>query len=239
MNKVYLFLLLGIAFSGCRQKQVLLQQLQTAHYSFDDDLIRVYTDKRGSFYPAHQFYIPSERYFSKKLNKEENGTLEAYFAIDTQQFKKAASHYQVENNSFNALQEAVLKDKVNEILKRWKAEKELVFLVHGFNDPNPSGEFYLMREKIKKHFPKRQFVFVEIYWNGLTANNGDPKFAAIWSKAQVNSMYAALALRKILVQLPEDAKIRIITHSVGASVGTGALFNTYTKFCPPKRCQYL
>lgn len=234
MKKILLFILLGLTVLGCRQKQVLLQQLQTAHYAHNNDLVRVYIDKRGSIYPSYKFFIPPSDFFIKKFKANKYGTLEEYYTKDSIQLQKVAVHYELETNSFSELQEGILKEKVDEIKKVWNDNKELIFLIHGFNDPNPSAEFYLLRQKIEKQFPDREFSFVEIYWDGLTANNGNPMFASIWGKAQVNSMYASLALRKIITQLPFEAKIRIITHSLGASVGTGALFNTYEKLPHPK-----
>lgn len=100
----------------------------------------------------------------------------------------------------------------------------------------PTPVYDRLRKYIESHKPDKKRVFMEIYWDGLSGNNFDAK--RFWSFAQLNSSYVANAVRKIINVSGKDTKIRIITHSLGGSVGTGALFNTNSKWKKPENEEY-
>lgn len=240
-NFIYVFIFILI---GCtsRQKQVLFTDLQYAHEGHSEEVVRVYIDKRGSFYPKKEIYIAYNDFYDKKAYKdtytiaENTGSLKDYFIRENEKLIELASAYGISTvkdtgNTFQKAQKKIVQEKAGEIRKLLSApDSELVVLIHGFNDANPSGDYYLMRKYIQAYKPDINFVFLEVYWDGLTANQGSPGFSGIWSYAQMNSSFVANAIRRLLNDLDEEVRIRLITHSLGASVGTGALFNTSSKW---------
>jgi len=102
--------------------------------------------------------------------------------------------------------------------------KDLIVLIHGFNDPIPDGAYYSLRKNIEKYLSSNP-VFIEVYWDGLTALGNNPILSNIWSYAQSNSAKVGLGLRKILNKINPNIRLTLLTHSLGASVATHALFN--------------
>ena len=147
--------------------------------------------------------------------------------------------YQVsDQKTFNAqyydVQEKILGEyhlQLRGLIENNHAEN-IVFIVHGFNDENPISSYQLLEESIRSnpYGKKAKPVFVEIYWDGLTAGGKSPMLAKIWGRAQNNTKYVSLGMRTLLNHLSFKMPMTIITHSLGASVGTGALFNTTTKW---------
>lgn len=104
---------------------------------------------------------------------------------------------------------------------------------HGFNDANPTEDYVVTEKKILSQV-KKDIIFLEVYWDGLTANQGNPGFEKIWGPAQLNSTRSAVTMRKLISKINFDFKVRVISHSLGASVATGALFNTISKWRHPE-----
>lgn len=247
--KNFLLLFLCLYFSSCitnRQRQVWMGPLQQTHQADRERVLRIYFDKQGNLYPGTEDFIPAKNFFdpvaAKKTFKEKPHTanLETYFTSHPVELKKLFLHYcpaaavsPAARDSFYTVQYFIRKNHVQELEKAFASQKEktLVLMIHGFNSPNPTGEYQMLRNAIRKQgYDTGNFVYLEVYWDGLTANQGNPVFEGIWKKALENSAYAALGLRRMLALLDPAVKIRIITHSLGASVGTGALFNTETKW---------
>ncbi|MGB0176433.1 MAG: hypothetical protein ACPF9D_04650 [Owenweeksia sp.] len=259
-------LITGIAIftlvSCARQKQVWLTELYNAHQAHRQNVVRVYLDKRGNFYPDSRIYIPYKAFFDP-FNKdnttnagEYSGNLDYYFT-GRQQLRSGeyehskstifktrslqlAHHYNIDttlaaDRIFETSQDSILSGIMQSLnaLLRQNPSKTLVVLIHGFNDPNPTGDYQMLRDNIYEH-TKQEMVYLEIYWDGLTANQGSPPTSAIWGRAQYNSAHAAVAVRKILREVYPQYKIRVLTHSLGASVGTGTLFNCTTKWSEPQ-----
>ncbi|MES2621352.1 MAG: hypothetical protein V4615_10930 [Bacteroidota bacterium] len=233
------------AVSQTRQRQVCLSSLQRTHLAQNTNVVRVYFDKWGNLYPDPAIGIPYKDFFDpyKTLNTFKHsadcGNLERFYLIQKDQLDGLVKHYELQTipandtQKFYAVQSIIVKRYVDSLSRLLNAggDKTLVVLIHGFNDPDPTGEFQQMRAKLKSlNIDKGQTVYLEVYWDGLTANQGFPPASGIWGRAQRNSAYVSLGVRDILQRLPYDTKIRIITHSLGASVGTGALFNTVSKW---------
>jgi hypothetical protein len=247
--KNFLPLFLCLYFSSCitnRQRQVWLGPLQQTHLADKERVVRVYFDKQGNLYPGTEDFVPAKNFFdplaAKKTFKEKplTANLETYFTSHTAALEKLFLHWcpaamaaGLAKDSFYAVQYFIRKNYAHDLEKAFALQKEkiLVLMIHGFNSPNPTGEYQMMRNAIRKQgYDKGNFVYLEVYWDGLTANQGNPVFEGIWKKALQNSAYAALGLRRLLTILDPDIQIVIITHSLGASVGTGALFNAETKW---------
>lgn len=245
--KIFLGLVMLIALINCRmQRQVWFSDIQRENGRKADEITRMYIDKYGSVYPPDEF-VPRDAFFDPQGLGNEwkeipgNGNLLDYYSTHPLAYSILALKYGVQNppadsTGFNTIQKGIIKaysDGLNQKLAASESNT-LVILVHGFNEPNATEDFALLREKIKA-VNDSDFVYLDAYWDGLTANGKPPFLVGIWGRAQLNSGYAAVALRQVLADIRPDAKIRVIAHSLGSSVGTGMLFNTYEKFRnPPK-----
>lgn len=229
-----------------RQRQSWLGALQQTHQADTGAVVRVYFDKQGNLYADKKLFIPYKNFFDPKngektiAEKKQNGSLEAFYTINRNRLKELSSFYHLNGegiasakDSFNAVQQLITK-KVSDSLNKMSLGydlKTLVVFIHGFNDTDPTGDYQLAREAIRNGgYEKGRFIYLEIYWDGLTTNQGNPIYENIWNRALQNSAYVSLGLRQILSRLDPSTRIRIITHSLGASIGTGAIFNTTTKW---------
>jgi hypothetical protein len=262
MKKIaLLFILLIITSCASRQRQVWFVETQNAHNSERENTLKVYLDKQGSFYPTENIYIPYKEFFDPKNEanttklQQTSGNLEHYFTGKfinkkgkysywnyynyTKRSDRLRKYYKLSNllsndETFDKSQERILisnTNSLNELISKTKS-KTLVVLIHGFNDANPSADYNMFRNKLKETL-NQDLVFLEIFWDGLTANQGSPPTSKIWGYAQYNSSQVAVTVRKILKKINHEFKIRLITHSLGASVGTAALFNTTSKWPRP------
>jgi hypothetical protein len=229
-----------------RQRQVWFGALQQTHHADTAAVVRIYFDKKGNLYPSQQFFIPYKNFFdperSKKTISEKpgSGNLENYFMQNGNRMKNLAAIYKLDGSaiisakdSFYAVQEIIRKNIIGDVQAPYNDQslKTLVVFIHGFNDADPTGDYQLIRNAIRKEGLERPgFVYLEVFWDGLTTNQGNPIYENIWKRALQNSAYVSIELRKILSALDQSVQIRIITHSLGASIGTGALFNTTTKW---------
>lgn len=108
--------------------------------------------------------------------------------------------------------------------------KTLIILIHGFNNNYNEADIYFrqlrhaLRAYNKENNEKFDFVFLQVYWDGLSAT--------FWLKAVTNSKLVGVnGLRKLLDALstgaPANVPTRVITHSRGASVILSALGNPH------------
>lgn len=185
----------------------------------------------------------------EKLDDELNGNLDFYFTgrsykdgsnvlcyeVDDIRSSELAAFYGIEQGlskeeKFDLSQKTILKmyaDSLNKLINKSESKTLLIFL-SGFNDPNPTDDFQLLRNKISEYTSVANMVFLEIYWDGLV----DPGIPGndTWKQAQKNAMQAAVPLRKLLNELDPSTKIRIIGYSSGAIIGTAALFNCTSRW---------
>lgn len=121
------------------------------------------------------------------------------------------------------LQAAATGDYVDLINRRCLAEsRTLVLLVHGINNSYAEARttYEVVRLKLGQLFRGARFLFLEVYWDGLT---GDPLVA--WGRARENSKWVGLGLRRLLGGLDPRISIRALAHSRGAAVVSSALWN--------------
>lgn len=241
MYRISFFLVLILL--GCsigRQKQVWLSELQYTHYADSDNIVRVYIDKQGSIYPSDSIYIPYKEFFIDNKTKSYSGSLKSYFTgngrkkkqFNSNAIEELAKHYKIDTSFcndtiFKKAQEVIINRKIQEIRGLTKRDNnELYIFIHGFNDPNPTGDYQKIRSLIEDRTENKNNIYLELYWDGLTANNASPTSSVIWANAQFNAYYTAIALRRLLNGLQRDLDVKIITHSAGAIVATATLFNT-------------
>ena len=255
-----LSVILGMSITSCnpRSYQVWFTELQHAHSIDQNNVVRIYLDKSGYFYPSKTIYIPYKDFYDPHEkgntygNSLKSGSLKYYFTgdavesvqIDSSKRKKYIKRsddlkktYELPGNlnlqeTFDSSQSIILNSILDSLDSNLSSSnsKTLVIFIHGFNDPNPSPDYQRLRNRIEEVTKTNDFVYLEVYWNGLTANQGNPGKSKIWGPAQYNSCETAVALRQILNGLHKEYNVRIIAHSTGASVITSALFNTTQKW---------
>ncbi len=229
-------LLLFICFiSGCalKTRQVLMIPRRD-----EVGVIKLYFDREGALYPPdvriNPYYFYLQHLHQKKLAKYSNheyATLEsALIKYDSLSAQAMRQQFKINFNDtvrlFLRLQDVVRKSYIAEVEKSLVANntRDLVVFIHGFNDPTPDAYYYSLRRNIEAHL-KNKPVFIEVYWDGLTAMGDNPIFSNIWGYAQSNSAKVGLGLRNMLNKLNTNIRLSIVTHSLGASVATHALFN--------------
>ncbi len=245
-----IFLSFSLFFlSSClmnRQRQVWLGALQQTHNSDTGEVVRVYFDKMGNLYPDKKQFIPYKNFFDVKNGKKtiaeklRNGNLEEFYITNPNKLKELSSFYNLTGSSISSAKDSfyavqqLIRNKIIERLdfkKNSNDSKSVVVMIHGFNDTDPTGDYQLVRDAIRDNgYEKGHLIYLEVYWDGLTTNQGNPIYENIWTRALQNSAYVSLGLRQILSSIDKASNIRIITHSLGANIGTGALFNTSTKW---------
>jgi hypothetical protein len=227
-----------------KQKQLWFRPVQKQNASDHDEVIRVYFDKYGYYYPKPEVPMDSVNFFNpdhprQKATDTTSGNLFYYFTKSPQRMALLTNGYQITatgdaDKDYNHVQDSIiagLNAQVHSLVRRSNG-KTLVFLIHGFNDSNATGEYRKFRQAVRDlgYGSTARPIYIEIFWDGLTAHGGNPAFAGIWAHAQDNTRWVSLALRNLMVRLKDRLPIVVVTHSLGASVGTGALFNTVSKW---------
>lgn len=241
-----LTLFVGILLlSSCNiQKQVWFSDIQQKNEKSDDGISRVYIDKYGYVYPENQ-YVSKDKFFDPKNNGSHlkelttNGNLWDYYKNDSAEYHQLAAKYnintkKIDSVAFDAIQENIITQHVDQLKEKLGKSKDntLVVLVHGFNVEDGTEDFNFLKKEINA-YTTNDYVYLDVYWDGNTAGKFAAPLKTIWGTAQLNSGYVAMALRRILAKMDNNTKIKIIAHSLGSSVTTGALFNTYSKFKNP------
>jgi hypothetical protein len=220
-----------------------IQKVNEAHYV--KDVVRIYMDKFGYFYPDTNIAIYTSIFFDMKgkghLDSDTtNGNLYHYFTNDEGRLKSLREFYKIPYDShtdkvYHSVENRIIKtyaDSISRKLKELNAD-QIVFLIHGFNVDNATSSFKEIRDTIKSYgYDKNDHnLYVEVFWDGLKnlAINAT-SIIPIWAHAQNNSIYVGLSVRNLITELDPRIPLVFITHSLGASVATEALFNTTHKW---------
>jgi len=236
-------LVLAFIFSSCHVSYVAFRPEQIITHNDSSSVIRVYIDRYGDFYPSPDVPIVQKDFNVYGWRSSSTlASLKYYFLTDSTRLKSLCSYYGVRRDSlpgaaFREVQRRILKnyvDYIKQTINMQQADK-LIYLVHGFNDIVADTEFMQMRDTIlkKKYNSAKRPVFVFIHWDGLNAKDTDgTAVVKVWKPALLDSRYASISLRKLLIGLEQETQTPavIITHSLGAGVALGALFNTTSKW---------
>lgn len=251
MKSPYLLILLlyGWLFESCSPSvgnQVFYQSVQKANQArYAKDVVRIYMDKFGYYYPSTDISIDTGDFFFQHDKKTfdsdtASGNLFSYFTKHKDKISELGNYYHVPLSKdscsiYDAVEKTIIKSYTDSILSKMKTLKanQLVFLIHGFNCSDATESFKEIRDTISSYGydEHNHNVYVEIYWDGL--QNLEIKSGSaipIWAHAQNNSIYVGLSLRNFLRSIPDSVPLVIISHSLGASVATEALFNTTRKW---------
>lgn len=204
-----------------------------------NNVIRLFFDRYGYLYPNYPI--------DDKIIQINDSRLEVVFKNNPDLYKDICQSESPDNPLLNScnnhdtdkdpLQHTLINKAINSINKN-AIDRKLIFIIHGFNkhpllpeNGSSSYENLILRNEIQKEFPVDSFLFVEIYWDGCSQVNGTQTILEssyntfkIWDNAQAASNYIGLELRRILYGISAN-NIYIVTHSLGASVITTALFN--------------
>ncbi len=246
-NKV-IFLLVSIGlisinvYAQDTRAQIWWRGVQLKNNNDTNRVVRVYLDKYGYFYPSVHVPMDSNGFYYPQSKNDATdtvcGNLFRYFRFNKSKAKVLFNYYHISNSGdftvdYYAVQEKILQNynwQIHNLIKS-KHAKNIVFLVHGFNETDPTSEYqYFENQVTSQGYDKKvKPVYVEIFWDGLTTSRGD-KFLTVWKHAQNNTRYVCLALRDLMRHITDRKNFVIVTHSLGASVGTGALFNCTSKW---------
>ncbi len=193
--------------------------------------IRLFIDRDGDFYPLAEQPIQDVQ-----LNRRGNLLSLYYKGAQREQpleWKALLAHYGVADDSVESawltVQDSIAARTARRAVQH-AGEQPLIILVHGFNNTAAEAEqaFAATRGAIDARMgvPQR---YLEVYWDGAAKRGGPLSIFRVWGGGQHNSYYAGLALRQVLNQIPPSTPVRIVTHSLGASVATAALWNVTSK----------
>lgn len=229
---LYLFVLLSLLLSSCSYKRLYVKYGQAQQRFVDssrrDGVIRIMMDRFGTIYPGTEI--------SDQIIKKHYSVLNQVYQFNSAVFERALQYNQLPAGSTPDQLQDKLIEKISTHINQAAQGKKLVFLIHGFNKhpfkPTNASAYQEnrdMREKILERYQSDSFQFVELYWDGLTWANtvgvlGPFVSMKIWDNAQAASANVGLEFRRILNKI-NAPNAYVITHSLGASVATTALFN--------------
>ena len=224
--KIYL-LLLCTQVVGCTHFKKLYNDFgvdkQLKEYSAHYPPIRIYFDRWGAIYPQ---YTVQHKLFQDNCSVLESvythvSELKSAFEAEGIPYKEDASA----KDNFELLQRRLVENYIANI-NQAATDKELVFLIHGYNNTAETAFRSLekLRVTVAKRFPATHFQFVEIYWDGLHNEGRWVNSLRIWDNAQYSAARVGLGLRRILSGIKHTHNY-VVTHSHGAGVITEALFN--------------
>lgn len=160
---------LYVPFSEAKQK----------HSIENDGVIRIYFDRMGFIYPDIEV--------CNKDFKKNNGKLNLYYSNHLPYYRQLCKQNNVNPLVANMdtvapfedpLQATLIKKYIDQINNNTDG-KELVFIIHGYNefpldarDISSYEEMRATREALKLQFKNKEFQFVEIYWDGLSQEGG-------------------------------------------------------------------
>ena len=239
MRLLLLFLLffeVGSAFAQAGPQVVYGERFR--YHTAEDQVLRVYLDREGSFYP--DAVIPDAAL------QASNASLQAYYEAHPDAFQTVAARYGLEVNtyseeSFGNLQAAVV-TRLTDAINQLDPSHDLFLLIHGFRKPlvaqqwssSSQSDYAAVRRSIAQRYSGSQGVqFIEVYWDGTfdccigrKTKVNKRIFQLFEQVAQVQATRTGYALRQLVVGI-EREQINIVTHSLGAQVGISLLSNTY------------
>jgi hypothetical protein len=229
------------------QYQLCLRDIQLPNESLHDGIIRIYLDKFGDYYPDVHVPINKNKflYLHGIIDDKiiENAALEYYFTNrhDIEPFNSLKQFYYISlpdvDKTYLTIEDAIIAGcakKINDYAVSLNASR-VTFLIHGFNSEDATKDLNALRAVIKDkgYENNNPTVYVEVFYDGLGGLDEHVLAAPkIWAHAQNNTKWISLGLRRLINKLPNSLEVVMITHSMGASVATGALWNTVSKWKP-------
>lgn len=236
--------------NACSSHNVFFFKTEPDINLYKENTIKLYIDAQGDLYPKtwlNKVYTPkksisgyiyeqSGRDASKtKLCPDLNPTPEndAYLlcqaVINEPCFKSVKRINCQPNKQWISAQSQLWKNAASDIFIKAenRTNKDLVFLIHGFNSTQDKSikTFSEMKDEISLASTKLP-LFIEIYWDGFIGSS----VINSWKKAQYSGPLVGFNLRQLFKEIKNNynnddklPNIRVLTHSSGAFVA-GALF---------------
>ncbi|MBS1585891.1 MAG: hypothetical protein JSS82_10150 [Bacteroidetes bacterium] len=186
-------------------------------------ITRIYIDRHGNVYPPEDS-IEKAKFPDTSRKNPEYADLRAYYLkYNPAAFQRLRSQYGVD--SFLQLQDRLIRDCAESVNTQLAHAKKLIVLIHGFNE-YAELPYDTLETAIRQRLAGQDVAWLEVYWDGLKATTEKPGHVfRIWRRANLSAPYAAMTLRKLFT-LVNNTDLYIVTHSLGACVGTRLLFNT-------------
>ncbi len=236
--KVMLVIFFVVSVFGCATPVTFYDSAEAGSSIPSENIIRVYVDAFGNIYPqesgisnfksnggSHSVYDQFRS--NKALCKEVSRKSSPYIYEHCSELK---------NNGFQGWVTAQdnLWLATGESIYDYAKGRSIIFLIHGYNnDAREAGDnFEILRGKINKNAPGKNYLFVEIFWDGF---KGNPVSGA-WGKAQSSGPLVGFHMRKLFKGMTNKYRqseaaipeITIITHSSGAFVAAALLGDPYS-----------
>lgn len=217
--------------TGC---MVLFGENTTRMLSPADNVVRIFLDKNGDYYPPGIF-INDEQLF------DAGGTLQDWYKQYPDSFDRIRRQFNIPvSGDFTAAMQVLNRQiclyYANVI--NGHTRKQPVMLIHGFRKrayTKPDLFTYLastdneiLRETLSKMTPSRNNLYIEIYWDACYFSPGkalkDEGFIIFRDKALPNANNVGLSLRQLVTMLGSK-RLDIVSHSLGARVVCNMLYN--------------
>lgn len=180
--------------------------------------LRVFLDAEGSVYPPADVPLQDVRL-------RQHVRLRAYFAATPAAAERIRRWSRVQGHGdtwWAEVQDSVISDLARQLVVLTRgagSPRPLVVLIHGFNAPAADSAYAAARAAIDSVAGHRDHRFLEVHWDGM---EGHPIRA--WPGARKHAPHVGLGVRRLLRALPGEIPLRVLTHSLGGSVGTSALW---------------
>lgn len=226
-----------------RLKNMVYGERQSAFES-TENVTRLFFDKRGHLYP--NAVIPDSVLLA------DGAFLKEYFRNETAAFRTVANQVNLKSDrfsdeNFEAFQDSLLSQSLNEIHQKISDSAEVFVLIHGFRKPlifehgttSSFADNFVLQSVINSK-NKGENHFIEIYWDGLfdyfefeERGQVQETFTLFESEARDNAVFAGYGIRKIISKL-DVSNMNIISHSLGARVVLSCLFNAFDENVTPE-----
>lgn len=245
LKRISLFIMLLFLFGGCSAKNVNFFDVKNTVKENKDsnNTVRLYVDAFGNLYPDE--WLITEYTPKDKLS----GSLYNFSICDEKLCSKSDK-----NSLCKSVNDVKCKDKTLPVIKGWtkaqdvlwkkagkkilekvkkgNKDRNLLFLIHGFDNTAEEAfeNFSTLKDKVCEIASNNKIdvpLFVEIYWDGFHGS----KILTNWKKAQSSGPLVGFKLRLLLKEIRAEynnnsiplPEIEVLTHSSGAFVA-GALF---------------
>lgn len=201
----------------------------------DANVIRVFMDKAGFYYP--DFYIND-----KSLEKN-CSSLKSWYEAHPKQLDTLCRNYRVDEElataeKINRLNDSIAQSYARSINQRLAGHPTVDLLIHGFRkkaygdagtgSSHSTSDFGRFEQVLSGYTKKEKVLYVEIYWDGkfITPLQSYKYrgFRLFENAAIPNAQTVGLQLRRLVANIKSDT-LNLITHSLGAMVGSELLFN--------------
>ena len=201
-----------------------------------DNVIRVFLDENGYYYP--DFFIAD-----KSLCKSK-GALDNWYRKNPEAFAQLCKQYNINPNSgidvqIAALDDSIAAQKIKLINEKLNTVEGVDLLIHGFRKKayGNIGRFSSHSTRDNQKWRQRlshgrgERLFVEIYWDSkfikgaLNVAIGRKPFKLFEQSAIPNAKRVGAGLRTLVAGIQAE-KINIFSHSLGAVVAAELLFSS-------------